>query len=58
MIVSIFSQGTAYALTTALVEGLRWEASHGFDVTNDMKAAVSAHAALLVLAIIAAVVRP
>jgi Mlc titration factor MtfA (ptsG expression regulator) len=38
------------ALTTALVDGLRWEASHGFEVTADMQAAISAHAALLVLA--------
>ncbi len=43
-------QDHLHALTTALVDGLRWEASHGFDVTGDMKTAISAHAALLVLA--------
>ncbi len=37
------------ALTTALVDGLRWEASHGFAVTDDMRVAIGAHAALLVL---------
>jgi MtfA peptidase len=37
-------------LTDALVRGLRWEAANGFAVTDDMRVAVSAHAALLVLA--------
>jgi Mlc titration factor MtfA (ptsG expression regulator) len=36
-------------LTEVLVRELRWEASQGFDVDDDMKVAVSSHAALLVL---------
>ncbi len=36
-------------LTDVLVAGLRWEAANGFEVTDDMRVAVSAHAALLVL---------
>lgn len=43
-------QERLHELATALVDGLRWEASHGFEVTDDMRAAISAHAALLVLA--------
>jgi Mlc titration factor MtfA (ptsG expression regulator) len=37
-------------LAEALVDGLRWEAAQGFEITDDMRGAIAAHAALLVLA--------
>jgi Mlc titration factor MtfA (ptsG expression regulator) len=38
-----------FGMTDALVAGMRWEAANGFEVTDDMRVAVSANAALLVL---------
>ncbi|MFM2077235.1 MAG: hypothetical protein RJA49_1125 [Actinomycetota bacterium] len=42
-------QDSLLELTDTLVHELRWEAANGFAVTDSMRVAVSAHAALLVL---------
>jgi Mlc titration factor MtfA (ptsG expression regulator) len=44
-------QQTLIEFTDILVHDLRWEAAQGFELTDDMRANVAAHAALLVLAL-------
>jgi len=45
----LFEQDHLTELTGEMVRSLRWEASRGFAITDDMRVAVAAHAALLVL---------
>jgi MtfA peptidase len=45
----VHDRNTLLEFTDVLVHELRWEAAKGFEVTDEMKVAIAAHASLLVL---------